>query len=90
LPLGRPARLSPGRAARYARRGTSESLRRDEATFTAKVDVVEWVGNDAYAYIRFEALARAALGWTTGRILYPRVAPVDTERRDRVEQRRQR
>jgi multiple sugar transport system ATP-binding protein len=27
----------------------------DEATFHAKVDVVEWLGNEAYAYIPFEA-----------------------------------
>ena len=31
------------------------SHRRDEATFTAKVDVVEWLGNEAYAYIPLEA-----------------------------------
>ncbi len=30
------------------------SHRRDEATFTAKVDVVEWLGNEAYAYIPLE------------------------------------
>ena len=34
--------------------------------------------------------ASRSTGWTTGRILYSRVARVDTERRDRVEQRRQR
>ena len=27
----------------------------DEATFNATVDVVEWLGNEAYAYIPFEA-----------------------------------
>ena len=27
----------------------------DEATFKATVDVVEWLGNEAYAYIPFEA-----------------------------------
>ncbi|WP_210502754.1 ABC transporter ATP-binding protein [Nocardioides xinjiangensis] len=27
----------------------------DESTFTAKVDVVEWLGNEAYAYVPFEA-----------------------------------
>src|ERR671911_1926667 len=27
----------------------------DEATFNARVDVVEWLGNEAYAYIPFEA-----------------------------------
>jgi multiple sugar transport system ATP-binding protein len=27
----------------------------EEATFKAKVDVVEWLGNEAYAYIPFEA-----------------------------------
>ncbi len=32
-----------------------ESRRRSGTTFTAVVDVIEWLGNEQYAYIPFEA-----------------------------------
>ena len=37
-----------------------EGKRRDGSTFRATVDVVEWLGNEAYAYIPFEAPAEVA------------------------------
>ena len=37
-----------------------DSSQAQGSTFKAKVDVVEWLGNEAYAYIPFEAPARGA------------------------------